>query len=325
MGVPPELESLTGAGYAHLLEQLGAARVIADQLGDQSAIALLETLQRLCATRATHHSSLERAVGAGVAATSATARLNVHFLGRFRASLNGQPINNWRKKSEALFKYLVLQRDTPAHRDLVCALFWPEADPQAARNCLNVTLHALRKSLNAVGGPLPAGGLILFADDRYQLNPAIECWCDTDVFVEHVAHGQAAESTGDRAAAIAAYELAAALYSGDLLADDRYEEWVISPRERLRSTFLAMLQHLGQLYAETLQHQQAIACAQKILVYDNCHEEAHRLVMRCYAAQGQRGLAMRQYALCRDTLARELDLQPMQETEQLAEMIRSGR
>ncbi|MFQ3661569.1 MAG: BTAD domain-containing putative transcriptional regulator [Chloroflexaceae bacterium] len=325
MGVPPEIESLAGAGYAHLLEQLGAARVIADQLGDQSAIALLEALQRLCATRATHHSWLERAVGGGVAVTGATARLSVHFLGRFRASLNGQPINNWRKKSEALFKYLVLQRNAPVHRDRVCTLFWPEADPQAARNCLNVTLHALRKSLNAVGGPLPEGGLILFTDDRYQLNPAIECWCDTDLFVEHVAHGRAAESTGDRTAAIAAYEMAAALYSGDLLADDRYEEWVISPRERLRISFLAMLQQLGLLYAETRQHQQAIAYAQKILAYDNCHEEAHRLIMRCYAAQGQRSLAMRQYALCRETLARELGLQPMQETEQLAEMIRSGR
>ncbi|NWF80333.1 MAG: hypothetical protein HXY37_09830 [Chloroflexi bacterium] len=325
MGGPPELESLAGAGYAHLLEQLGAARVIADQLGDQSAIALLETLQRLCANRATYHPSLEQVVGGGATVTSAPAQLNAYFLGRFRAYLNGQPISNWRKKSEALFKYLVLQRDAPVHRDQVCALFWPEAEPQAARNCLNVTLHALRKSLIAVGGPMPEGGPILFADDRYQLNPAIECWCDTDLFREHVAHGQAAAIAGDRTAAIAAYELAATLYSGDLLADDRYEEWVISPRERLRDSFLAMLQHLGQLYAETLQHQQAITCAQKILAYDNCHEEAHRLIMRCYAAQGQRGLAMRQYALCRATLARELGLQPMQETEQLAEAIRSGR
>lgn len=325
MGIPTSLENLAGIGYAQLLEQLGVARTLADQLGDPSAIALIEVLQRLCATRAAHAAPRERAVGAMLAATPAHARLNVHLLGRFRAYLNGQPIGGWRKKSEALFKYLVIQRGVPAHRDQICALFWPEAEPQAARNCLNVTMHALRKTLDAAGGAAPEGGLIQFADDRYQLNPAVECWCDTDLFTRHVAQAEAALAAGDREAAIDACELADALYGGDLLADDRYEEWAISPRERLRSSYLATLGRLGQLYADAGQSARASSAAQKILARDNCHEEAHRLTMRCYAAQGQRGLAMRQYALCRDTLARELGLPPTQETEQLAAQIRSGR
>lgn len=325
MGAPLRLENLAGSSYAQLLELLGAARAMADQLGDQSAIALIEVLQRLCATQALHRVPLGRALGAAPATACPPARLSVHLLGRFRAYLNGQPISGWRKKSEALFKYLVLQRSAPAHRDQICALFWPEADPQAARNCLNVTMHALRKTLDAAGGPFPDGGLIQFADDRYQLNPAVECWCDTDLFVQHVAQAQVARAAGDHEAAIDACELAEALYGGDLLADDRYEEWAISPRERLRSSYLAALGQLGQLYAESGQPARAIAAAQKILDRDNCHEEAHRLTMRCYAAQGQRGLAMRQYTLCRATLARELGLAPTQETEQLAEQIRGGR
>lgn len=135
---------------------------------------------------------------------------------------------------------------------------------------------------------------------------------------------QTAAAQGNVAAAIEAAELADALYGGDLLADDRYEEWAISPRERLRGSYVATLSLLGRLYADSGRHQPAIATAQKLLDLDNCHEEAHRLIMRCHAAEGRRGLAMRQYTLCRATLVRELGLPPSQETEQLAAQIRSG-
>lgn len=110
MGVSPVLKHFVGSSYAQLAEQIAAARAIADQLGDQSAVALLEVVERLCITRADQGHPRERVVGVGAVAAVAKpgARLSVHLLGRFRVALNGQPISGWRKKSEALFKYLVL-------------------------------------------------------------------------------------------------------------------------------------------------------------------------------------------------------------------------
>jgi DNA-binding SARP family transcriptional activator len=47
--------------------------------------------------------------------------------------------------------------------------------------------------------------------------------------------------------------------------------------------------------------------------------------MRCYLAQGQRHLALRQYQMCTETLRQELDLGPSVETEQLYQSIASAK
>lgn len=61
----------------------------------------------------------------------------------------------------------------------------------------------------------------------------------------------------------------------------------------------------------------ATAVAQKALRHDPYYEAAHRWLMRCYMGQGQRHLAVRQYQICADLLAEELDLPPSPETDRL--------
>jgi DNA-binding SARP family transcriptional activator len=63
---------------------------------------------------------------------------------------------------------------------------------------------------------------------------------------------------------------------------------------------------------------------QKILAKDDCREDAHRRLMRCYGWQGQRHLALRQYHLCMEALARVLDVSPMGETVALYHQVRRG-
>jgi DNA-binding SARP family transcriptional activator len=46
--------------------------------------------------------------------------------------------------------------------------------------------------------------------------------------------------------------------------------------------------------------------------------------MRCYSRQGQPYLALRQYHLCMETLQKELDVPPMDETLALYQRIRAG-
>ena len=61
----------------------------------------------------------------------------------------------------------------------------------------------------------------------------------------------------------------------------------------------------------------AIETAQRLAQLDPVREETYRLLMRLYAAAGQRAQAMRQYQLCRDALQRELQAKPDAETERL--------
>jgi DNA-binding SARP family transcriptional activator len=318
----PTIDRGSQAGYGQLLTHLLEARAAANQLDDRAAVALIEVLERLCVSRSGAAEGAQATEGA--AAALAPISLEVYLLGGFRLYLNGQAVSGWRKKSESLFKFLVCHRGVPVHRDQIIDLFWPEAEPHAARNCLNVTLHGLRRALE-LPGERGAEGIVQFADDCYRLGDGLQIWCDADAFGQHVARAQAAEHAGDAAGAIAHYELADALYQGDFLRDDRYEEWTVARRERLRTGYMALLGNLGQLYYGAASFVRAIECAQKILERDNCHEEAHRLIMRCYSAMGQRGMALRQYALCRETLDRELGVPPMEETDELAELVRSGQ
>jgi DNA-binding SARP family transcriptional activator len=113
------------------------------------------------------------------------------------------------------------------------------------------------------------------------------------------------------------------LYQGDLL-EGCYEDWCLYERERLQGMFLNALTQLMVCYRTQGNYDQAIDCGQRILSYDPLMEEIHREMMSLYAVAGHRGAALRQYRLCREVLARELKIAPMEETDALYAQICNG-
>jgi DNA-binding SARP family transcriptional activator len=109
------------------------------------------------------------------------------------------------------------------------------------------------------------------------------------------------------------------------LEEDLYEDWAAVEREHLRTKYCELADRLSELYVRNGEHNAAIALCQKILGRDNCHEPAYRRLMRCYLAQGQRHLAVRQYQTCIELLQTELDLGPSEETEALYQYITETR
>jgi DNA-binding SARP family transcriptional activator len=245
--------------------------------------------------------------------------LSVHLLGPLRVALADCPVESWPSgRGRAIFKYLLAHRSQPTPRDMLMALFWPDATPEAARNSLNVAVHGLRQALKAASDML----VVLFQDGAYRLNPEITIWVDVEEFERHVAAGRQLEAAGQLAAATAEYEVATGLYQGDFLADDPYEEWPVLARERLRVAYLDTLDRLAQLYFSQGQYAACAALCQRTLAYDNCREDAHCRLMRCYSRQGQQHLALRQYQACVEALRGELDVDPAPTTVDLYERIR---
>ncbi len=62
------------------------------------------------------------------------------------------------------------------------------------------------------------------------------------------------------------------------------------------------------------QYAACTATCARILVVDSCNEDAHRMLMRCYARMSQPHLATQQYQTCVRTLARELGISPSADT-----------
>ncbi len=106
-------------------------------------------------------------------------------------------------------------------------------------------------------------------------------WIDVEAFEQQAAAALKGADTG-------ACETALALYAGDLLEEDRYEDWAVARREQLRRLAQRLLEHLAQLYESGGQTAQAIEQWQRLLTFNVANEEAQRRLMELYARSGSR-------------------------------------
>ncbi|MFN8516535.1 MAG: BTAD domain-containing putative transcriptional regulator [Chloroflexia bacterium] len=123
----------------------------------------------------------------------------------------------------------------------------------------------------------------------------------------------------------APYVAALAHYGGDLLPEDRYEEWTQGPREESRGIYLALLAELARLYERRGSNAEAIATLERLVAAEPTDEAAHVGLMRLHALSGQRQLAIRQYQQLRGILRRELDVAPEPATRRLHDDIAAER
>src|SRR3989440_8215348 len=181
----PETENRTLTGYEQVLMHLEHAHAASEQIGDKATAKLIEMLEHLCLTRSGINSEPGASIKASKGGQALIATLNVHLFGSFQAFLNGTLITGWRKKSESLFKYLVVHRTVPVHREKLFELFWPDLEAHSARNCLNVTLHSLRQNLQLREEVRSTNSLVQFANDHYYLHPGLNVWTDTEAFTSY--------------------------------------------------------------------------------------------------------------------------------------------
>jgi DNA-binding SARP family transcriptional activator len=245
--------------------------------------------------------------------------LTAHLLGPLRLALNDIPLDDWPSgRGRALFKYLLTHRDPWPPREVLMEAFWPGATQEAARNNLNVALHGLRRILRMASDIQ----VVVLEQGSYRLHSDLRLWVDVDEFERHVRAGRQLETAGELDVAMSQYEVAAALYQGDFLADDPYEEWPVLTRERLRLAYLDTVDRLSRLYFSQGRYASCATLCQRIVERDPCREDAHRRLIRCYSRQGQPHLALRQYRVCVDALRAELSIGAAQETIDLHERIR---
>ncbi len=254
-----------------------------------------------------------------IAESTEKAHLSIHLLGPFNVWLDNHQVTEWpSNKCRAVFSYLLAHHSHPISRDVLMDVLWPEASLKAARNNLNVALYALRRALRTAS----EANLILYRAGAYSLAPQVDLWLDIDEFERHVQEGRQFEFNRQPAAAVMAYETAAELYQGDFLSDDLYEEWPITMRQHLRLAYQEILDRLSQHYFEQNKFAQCISMCHILLSYDNCREDIHCRLMRCYSRQGLDHLALRQYQICESALKEDLDVTPTVTTSQLYEQIR---
>ena len=219
------------------------------------------------------------------------------------------------RKALALLIYLVVEGGMHS-RERLTALFWPESDRSAGRANLRSTLMYLRKALSHEDANVP-GHLIVErralgfdADSDYEL--------DLEIVQAAAGHGE------DTALRAAVDRYRGEFLEGFSLPDaGEFDDWTTLQREAWHLRMNDLFDRLSRRQldggdpaaAETLQ---------QWLALDPLEERAYRRLMRAQFRQGDRGGALQTFALCRETLAAELGVEPSPETIALAQRIRDA-
>jgi TolB-like protein/DNA-binding SARP family transcriptional activator/predicted Zn-dependent protease len=242
------------------------------------------------------------------------ASLELDLLGGFGARFaTGEPLAPLGRKSQLLLAFLALRAGEAQTREKIIGILWSDRADAQARGSLRQELTVLRKTL----GRLEPAPIVIDGERLSLAADAVEV--DLRRFEELIQ----SDATADLERAIALYK--GPFLDGLAVRDSACEEWLQHERERLRLLMLGVLDRLlaRQMQAGALAP--ATATAEAILAQDPLREDMHRTLMQLHVAQGRHGLALKQYRLCKDALARELGVEPEPETERLQQEIQTQR
>jgi predicted ATPase/DNA-binding SARP family transcriptional activator/DNA-binding CsgD family transcriptional regulator len=219
------------------------------------------------------------------------------------------------RKAKSLVKLLALAPGHRMHREQLMELLWPNLDKRAASNNLRGSLHAARTALASY--PAAATRYLASKEERIVLCPEVELWVDVETFEE-------AASAARRSREPAAYRAAIEFYGGELLPEDRYEEWAEAHRLRLGEIYLSLLIGLARVYEERSEYELAVETLRRAVAEEPANEEVHVALMRLYAFDGSVGKALAQYTRLEEALL-EVSAEPTALSYTLREEIASGR
>jgi DNA-binding SARP family transcriptional activator/tetratricopeptide (TPR) repeat protein len=176
--------------------------------------------------------------------------------------------------------FLIMNSGTDAARERLIDIFWPDADPEHARDSLNTALHSVRRCLRTSA----------FEVDRFLLvtKSVIRWIAETDVDANEFRQLVARE---EPAADIAALRL----YRGDFLEGD-YDNWSVQERERIASLYETVL-------ARVVRSSGDVESARRFIARNPYEEDVYATLIEAELAAGSRASAASWLVRCRRALA----------------------
>jgi DNA-binding SARP family transcriptional activator len=252
------------------------------------------------------------------AKATTTAGLRVFALGPARVEKDGLILDsspNWIQKPRELLFYLFSHPEGRTKEQIGLAL-WPDASTAQLRSSFHDTLYRLRRALGAKEW-------IVFEKGRYAFNRSLAYSFDVEAFEGNLSEARRLYSEEPKQA-IRYLQKVADLYRGDFLEDSAEGEWATERQEELSREYQEALLLLGRLLFARDRHAEAVEAYRKAIAHDELLEEAHRELMRCNAALGERGRALRHYEELVELLDEQLGTSPAPETVALYLRLRAG-
>jgi DNA-binding SARP family transcriptional activator/tetratricopeptide (TPR) repeat protein len=229
---------------------------------------------------------------------SARSQLDVIFFGQPHVLAGGHLLKFAKHQvSLSLLAYLIVHRGETVSRPFLAFTLFPD-DPE------ETALAELRRYLSLANKTLPNrsdGGLWITSDaDSVAWNAAPDCYIDVVEFERLAAEPGSLSQAVD-------------IYRGDFL-EDTYDDWIVTKRERLRSTYIAALGQLIRQHRSRREFPAAIGYAQRLLVAEPWREDALRQLMAARYGSADAAGALAEYNRFAERLRSEMRAEPMPET-----------
>lgn len=248
-----------------------------------------------------------RALGARGYAASAAALLSsfneesqapvaIQSLGQFRVLREGNPVPlaDWQsKKARDALKILVVRRGRPTPREVLMEALWPEGDPVKVANRLSVALSTLRSVLDPDKRFDPEH--FIRADKNTVALELENLELDVERFLEAAATGLALVRDGRGNEAAEHLGAAEAVYRGDFLEEDAYEDWATPLREEARDAYMRVARALAAAAASSGDVDAATRYLLRVVEKDPYDEDAHLALVSTLVAGAHHGEARRSY------------------------------
>jgi DNA-binding SARP family transcriptional activator len=209
------------------------------------------------------------------------------------------------------FARLVLDRHHAISRDELAEALWPRKLPRAWQSALAAILSKLRLTLARTG--LSKSEVLSSALGCYQLQLPRDSWIDVEAASDAIHTAEIARRAGRRprmfGPAHVAYQIARRpFFPGE------EAPWVEERREKLRTIFVRSCECLADFYLWNDESSLAIESAKEAVAREPFRETGHQLLMKAYAAAGNRAEALWAYERCRKLISEELGADPSPET-----------
>jgi DNA-binding SARP family transcriptional activator len=234
-------------------------------------------------------------------------QLELRFLGQFAVhGVDGWQAGPAPKKGRELIQYLGAYPRRVATRDELATAFWPELEPDMVTHRVHLAVSGARAYLRTI---LAGRDAIRCVAHGYAWSASVDVHSDVDRFLAQCSRGTTE-----------AFRAAIDIYGGEFLAGET-ADWLQPLRVRCASAYGCALEEIAQRAIAAGDYHTGLTFALQLVQFDRGHEGATRLVMRCFAATGQRGRALEQYTALRAYLAKHLSVDATEETAALARQL----
>jgi predicted ATPase/DNA-binding SARP family transcriptional activator len=233
--------------------------------------------------------------------------LEIFTLGNLCIRLKGEMINDISlRKAEALLVYLAVN-NRPIQRSVLAGLLWPEYSQTKALTSLRSALAALNRKIS---------DYLDITRESVQISHKYPYYMDVHALEQDLSEGQ--------------IDAALERYTGDFLASFHvldstpFEDWQLAEQTRIRDALIRGLHESILLAITTRDINDGLKLAHKLLDLDAYDEIAHQGCILFHALSGDRAAALTHYQKCVEILDVELNIQPLDSTQNLYRLVSKG-